>query len=230
MRFKNLLGIGGAYSPMTEEERERCWKAKPMTAEQRERWKADAARSREYEEWVKRMLALEKELARQREQTEIDAGFADVMRENLIRDLDAQLIDIWADRPSKDRLARYDGDFRRFQKFCAELGKDTKVGDVEVTPFNLSSLPATSELVACYLLDELERGASYQSIRRSYEAIAFAHIAKGVYNPCPDPYSAEPRDLSSRPFASAVVRLARKKYLENKAKKSEQTEQKQTPA
>jgi hypothetical protein len=177
-------------------------------AELRERRKARATEEVEFQDWIRQMRALEDELARQKDQAQIDAEFAETMRENLIRDLDAQLIDIWADRPSEARLARYDGDFRRFQNWCAEVNQED---------FKLSTLPASPELVALYLLAELDRGASYQSIRRSYIAISFAHRAKGVFDPCPDPQSDDPRDSSARPFPAAVVRLARKKWLENKS-------------
>src|SRR5262245_54652568 len=107
---------------------------------------------KELSDFVDRALQRDADDERKADQARLDTWTADQIRPFLLDFLDAELQEIWQARPSATTLARYEGEFRRFARWCREHGE-------------MPSLPSPPEIVALYLIEQLDDGASYQSIR-----------------------------------------------------------------
>jgi hypothetical protein len=127
-----------------------------------------------------------------------DAQVADIFRPVLLDGFDPELLAIAERSLLPSTTAAYDGEFRRFAKWCQEFG--------------ISPLPATPEAAAFYLAEQLEAGAGYQSIKRAHAALSYQHRIRGLADPCPGPdpndHDADPYDATAKPFCAAVLRKA----------------------
>jgi len=148
----------------------------------------------------RRDAAHQEQSERERAQAEHDAEVTGKFREILLEHFDAELLEICDRSLSDSTRAAYDGEFKRFAKWCQTFG--------------LSSLPAAAEAAAGYLAEQLEDGASYGAIKRAHAAISYQHCIRNLPDPCPGPdpaADADAYDATARPFAAAVLRRARNK-------------------
>src|SRR5262245_20638637 len=75
-------------------------------------------------------------------------------------------------------LRAYAGDWRHFSEWCsAKATRNDAVGRFRV-------LPASPELVACYIAELADTGSKVSTITRRMAAIAKAHEAAGHGSPC----------------------------------------------
>jgi len=124
----------------------------------------------------------------------------EVFREALLADYDPELLEVLSGAElAPSTLAVYDGELRRFIKWCAEF---------EITP-----LPASPEAVGFYLAEAAERGSSYQAVKRMHAALSYAHRIRNLPDPCPGQHpesDGEEFDPTWKPFPAAVLRRLRK--------------------
>jgi hypothetical protein len=157
----------------------------------------------------KRDAARQTEDERAREQATHDAEVTSKFREILLEHFDGELLEICDRSLSPATTAGYDGEFKRFAKWCQDFG--------------ISSLPASPEAAAGYLAEQLEDGASYGAIKRAHAALSYQHRIRGLADPCPGPdpsVDADAYDATSKPFAAAVLRRARNQAKQKSANSS----------
>jgi hypothetical protein len=115
------------------------------------------------------------EVGRRCEQIELDQKFAVAVCEPLHVKYAAELDAAQSPPVSASKAAR----FVHFVKWCGQREVDGQRG--------ISALPATAEAVTKYLDEELEAGASCESIETDFEVISRAHRLAGFADPCVAP-------------------------------------------
>jgi hypothetical protein len=160
---------------------------------------------------VKRDAARQEADERKEAQEAHDADVARQFREILLEEFDPELLSILDRSLSPATTAGYAGEFKRFAKWCGELG---------ITP-----LPAAREFAAVYLGLQFAGGASYGALKRTAAALSYQHQIRNLPDPCPAPDpndDSDPHDVTSRPFVAAVLRRAREQHKAQKLNEGEQ--------